>query len=74
MVIPVLRGTAARGCGSIDRQAQGGAVLGLFDGCVPVPMQTPGAPYVDTSSSNDGSSSLSFGGLGKVLLRPWCLG
>lgn len=51
-----------------DRQARD---MGMFEGLVPVPMQMPGAPYVDRESERSGSSGGM--GTGKVLLRPWCL-
>jgi hypothetical protein len=71
VVVPVLREGAPSGN---DRQAQGGGgMLRNFVDCVPVPMQTPGAPYVDTSSDGRSRSSGSSD-LGNVLLKPWCLG
>ncbi|OIW33324.1 phospholipase D/nuclease [Coniochaeta ligniaria NRRL 30616] len=68
VVVPVLRDTAS----AIDRQAREGEILGIFNGYVPVPMQTPGAPYVDTDSNDSRVSSA--GGLGSVLLKPWFQG
>lgn len=68
VVVPVVREDSAEGN---DRQVRDDDRLATFEGCVPVPMHTPGAAYVDMSS--DGPN----GGPGssvQVQLRPWCLG
>lgn len=69
IVVPVVGEHAANGS---DRQVRDGDMLGMFERCVPVPMQTPGAPFVDMSSN--GSRSSGSGSSGNVQLRPWCLG
>lgn len=54
----------------ITTPGKGTEDLSGFQGTVPVPMQTPGDPYV--ALENFGSSRPA--GVGGVLLQPWCLG
>lgn len=54
----------------ITALGEGTADLSTFQEKIPVPMQTPGDPYL--ASDNRGNSGPA--GLGRVLLQPWCLG
>ncbi|KAB5558681.1 tyrosyl-DNA phosphodiesterase-domain-containing protein [Coniochaeta sp. 2T2.1] len=53
-----------------DRQARrDDGLLGMFEGTVPVPMQLPGAAYVDTSNNSGGNNSAA---LSRLVMKPWC--
>ncbi|KAB5570054.1 tyrosyl-DNA phosphodiesterase-domain-containing protein [Coniochaeta sp. 2T2.1] len=53
-----------------NRQAhRDDGMLGIFEGTVPVPMQLPGAAYIDTSNNSGGNNSAA---LIRVVLKPWC--